>query len=158
MAPQPKSVGHDSLAETWNVLGGSRLLGRSLSSPLVPHDLIYEGLPVRAVLHLVRSIRTLGRDPLLLDALGISRRTLGRWHTAPGNRRLSRAQGGRAWVLATTLVQASAVFGGQDNAEQWLRQPVASLSGRRPLELLTTPMGARLVTDHLVRLEYCVYT
>jgi putative toxin-antitoxin system antitoxin component (TIGR02293 family) len=100
----------------------------------------------------------LDSDPLLPCALGISRRTLERWRNAPGGMPLNREQSSRAWVLAKKMVQAIGVLGSQNEAEEWLRRPVPGLSGRRPIELVTTPMGVKLVADHLVRVEYGVYT
>lgn len=113
---------------------------------------------MRAVLHLIRSLRLLGADPSLPLALGVSVRTMHRWQTAPVPRRLSRAQGERIWVFAETLARAAAVLGSQRNAEDWLRSSIPGLSGRSPIELLATPLGAKLVTDHIARIEHGVYT
>jgi putative toxin-antitoxin system antitoxin component (TIGR02293 family) len=50
------------------------------------------------------------------------------------------------------------VLGSQDEAEQWLRRPAIGLEQKRPIELLTTPAGVKLVEEYLGRLEYDVYT
>ena len=158
MAACPKTVGIDLLHRTQAMLGGAKLLGCSISSAYEVHDLIVRGLPLRAVRHLARSLGGRGGDPSLPSALGISRRTFKRWQDAPGATRLSVAQSGRIWVLAETLALAIGVLGSQDDAVAWLWRPVASFDGRRPVELLATPMGAKLVADHLHRLEHGVYT
>ncbi len=140
------------------MLGGARVIKCRLLDPYEAHDLILAGLPVGAVLHLIRSLDLLGNDPSLLPALGVSARTMRRWKEVPVSRRLSRPQSERIWVLAETLVRAAGVLGSQRNAETWLGSPLSSLNGRRPIELLGTPLGVKLVTDHILRIEHGVYT
>ena len=76
----------------------------------------------------------------------------------PATRRLSQEQSERIWVLAATLICAAAVLGSKREAERWLGRPITALSGRRPIELLATSLGKKLVTDHVLRMEYGVYT
>jgi putative toxin-antitoxin system antitoxin component (TIGR02293 family) len=59
--------------------------------------------------------------------------------------------------FAEILAKATTVFGSQDEAEQWLERPAIGLDQRRPLDLLATPAGVKLVDDHLERLEHGVY-
>ena len=59
---------------------------------------------------------------------------------------------------AEILAKAAEVFGTQDEAEQWLERAAPGLDGRRPLDLLATPVGVELVKDLLERLDYGVYT
>jgi putative toxin-antitoxin system antitoxin component (TIGR02293 family) len=46
------------------------------------------------------------------------------------------------------------VFGSQYEAEEWLKRPAIGLDQWRPVDLLTTPAGVKLVDDYLGRLEY----
>jgi putative toxin-antitoxin system antitoxin component (TIGR02293 family) len=55
------------------------------------------------------------------------------------------------------LTKATAVFGTQDEAEQWFERPAIGLNQKRPIDLLTTPAGVKIVEDHLERLAYGVY-
>ena len=64
----------------------------------------------------------------------------------------------RVWRFAEILAQATRVFGSQVEAERWLSHPAIGLEGRKPIELLTTHPGARLVAQYLTRIEYGVYT
>jgi putative toxin-antitoxin system antitoxin component (TIGR02293 family) len=57
-----------------------------------------------------------------------------------------------------TLVRATAVFGSQQEAERWLEQPAIGLDQRRPIDLLATQAGAKIVEDFLTRVEFGVYT
>lgn len=152
------SVGRDIFQRTVAMLGGAKAIRCRLSDPYEAHDLFLAGLPVGAALHLIRSLGVLGNDPSLLPVLGVSGRTLRRWQEARVSRRLSRAQSEQFWVLAETLILAAGVLGSQCDAEKWLGSPIPSLNGRRPIDLLATSFGAKLVTDHILRIEHGVYT
>jgi putative toxin-antitoxin system antitoxin component (TIGR02293 family) len=55
---------------------------------------------------------------------------------------------------AEILAKATRVLGSQYEAEEWLKRPAIGLDKRRPVDLLTTPAGVKLVDDYLGRLEY----
>ena len=59
---------------------------------------------------------------------------------------------------AEILTRATTLFGSQAAATQWLEQPAIGLDQRRPIDLMTTPSGLKLVEDFLGRIEYGVYT
>jgi len=71
--------------------------------------------------------------------------------------RLSRKQTGRTGKFAEILAMATAVFGSRQEAEQWLERPAIGLNQRRPIDLLATPAGAKIVEDFLTRVEFDVY-
>jgi putative toxin-antitoxin system antitoxin component (TIGR02293 family) len=58
----------------------------------------------------------------------------------------------------TILARVTRVLGSQEEVEQWLGRPAIGLNRQRPIDLLTTPAGAKLVETYLGRLEYGVYT
>lgn len=62
-------------------------------------------------------------------------------------------------LLRTRQVFAHArrVFDDDTDARRWLSAPNDALSGERPLALLHTDAGVRLVDDVLTRLEFGVY-
>jgi putative toxin-antitoxin system antitoxin component (TIGR02293 family) len=66
-------------------------------------------------------------------------------------------QTARARKFAEIRARASSVFGSRTAAEQWLAQPATGLEQRRPIDLLTTPAGVKLVEDFLGRIEYGAY-
>lgn len=70
---------------------------------------------------------------------------------------LNPEQSGRTWKFAENLAKAIAVLGSQDEAEQWLVRPAMGLEQRRPIDLLATPAGVKLVEEFLERLDYGVY-
>jgi putative toxin-antitoxin system antitoxin component (TIGR02293 family) len=138
------------------LLGGARLLKRRLASPLDAHKLLLDGLPGRALRHLVDNLTVLDVDASLEKAIGMSLRTYQRRKAAPASP-LNPEQSGRAWKFAEILSSATEVFGSQEEAEQWLGRPAIGLDRQRPIDLLATPAGIALVEDHLNRIRYGVY-
>lgn len=138
------------------LLGGTAVFGRSLGTgPLDAHFLIEAGIPNRAIDHLAHSLKVMGQESIE-QAIGISSRTLQRKEKKP-RELLSHEQAGRAWQFAELLAKATVVFGVQDEAEQWFERPAIGLNQKRPIDLLTTPAGVKVVEDHLERLAYGVY-
>ena len=140
-----------------DLLGGSQALLSREASALDVHERLLHGLSGAALRHLVTRLPML-RDPALLEpAVGMSLRTYHRHMEAPA-KPLSREQSGRIWKFAEILAKAIEVLGSQDEAEQWLVRPAMGLDARRPIDLLATPVGMKLVEDFLHRLEYGVYS
>jgi putative toxin-antitoxin system antitoxin component (TIGR02293 family) len=140
------------------LLGGARILRNPPANSLEAHEMLSHGLPGRALDHLLRALLVMRvGDGALEHALGLSLRTLQRHRSAP-SRTLGTEQGGRIWKFAEILAKATKVFGDQTEAEQWLGRPAVGLNQNRPIDLLSTPAGAKLVEDFLERLEYGVYT
>ena len=90
-------------------------------------------------------------------ALGISSRTFQRRKDAR-TKRLSLEQSGRVWELAEILARATCVLGSRQEAEAWLLRPAIALEQRRPLDLLPTSEGRRMVEELLERMEYGIDT
>ena len=139
------------------LLGGHRVLKRQPRNRLDIHELIMGGLPAEALDHLVKGIAFLRQPASMEKALGISLRTFQRRKDAPA-RPLSLEQSGRVWEFAEILSRATAVLGTRSEAEAWMLRPASALEQRRPLDLVATPEGRRMVTEVLERMEYGVYT
>ncbi|MGO6678599.1 antitoxin Xre/MbcA/ParS toxin-binding domain-containing protein [Rhizobium leguminosarum] len=150
------AAGGGELQKIEALLGGSRILSRSLTNALDAHELLLHGLPATALDHLVGTLVVLGKNESLEKAVGMSLRTWQRRKETP-SKPLSQEQSGRAWKFAEILAKATDIFGSQAEAEQWLERPAVGLEQRRPIDLLGTPAGVELVEDHLDRLEYGVY-
>lgn len=131
-------------------------LRRKLRSPIDVHEALVHGLPSAALTHLIGRLATI-HSASLEKAVGMSVRTVQRRKGAPA-KPLSQEQSGRTWKFAEILAKATAVLGSQDDAEQWLERPAIGLDQRRPIDLLATPTGTRIVEDYLERLEFGVYT
>jgi len=138
------------------LLGGPRILRHTVTNPLDAHEMLLEGLPGRALTHLLDSLLVIRKTASLEKAVGMSLRTFQRRKDAP-TKPLNQEQSGRTWKFAEILAKATAVFGSQQEAEQWLERPAIGLDQRRPIDLLATPAGVEIVEDFLTRLKYGVY-
>lgn len=144
------------MREVVDLLGGRHILGATIESELEAHELLHRGLPRASLGSLIERLNLIEVGEAS-EALGMSVRTFQRHKSTP-IAPLDVLQSGRTWKFAEILAKATRVLGSQDEAEQWLRRPAIGLEQRRPLDLLTTPAGVKLVEDYLGRLEYDVYT
>ena len=146
------------VGRTAELLGGRSTLRRRVRSRLEAHDLLRDGLPGHALKHLVTKVGLLGAQHGGLEkAVGVSLRTYQRRKEAL-DKPLSLEQSGRTWKFAEILGRATDLFGSQAEAERWLEQPALALDQRKPIDLLSTPAGVETIEEHLMRLEYGVYT
>lgn len=136
------------------MLGVGRNLRRGMGSAVAVHEALHAGLPRRALLKAIQS----GGIPVaeLLPVFGISTRTYMRLRAEP-EKLLDTEQSGRVWQFAALLAKVEDVFGSSERAVDWLLRPAMALENRRPIELLTTPVGVHLVDDVIERMRYGVY-
>ena len=159
MAPLPKTSGTESthLQETVRLLGGSHTVRHPVKTPLDVHEVLARGLPAAALQRLVANLVVINSPASLEQAIGMSVRTIQRRKKGGAKKPLSTEQSGRTWKFAEILAKATAVLGSQQEAEQWLERPAIGLDQRRPIDLLATPAGAKIVEDFLGRVEFGVY-
>jgi putative toxin-antitoxin system antitoxin component (TIGR02293 family) len=135
-------------------LGGRKVLGKAIRKPDDLARLVRHGLPVAAVIAFAERLH-LGTS-VLGQKLGIPQRTL--------TRRLSQAslltpaESDRTVRMARVFTHAVEMIGDQEKAIAWLSTPNRALGGERPLDLLDTDTGARMVEDVLGRIAYGVYS
>lgn len=136
-------------------LGGTALLKRKVRSRLDVHEVLERGIPSSAFNFLLSRVKVLGPEAVR-KAVGLSVRTVQRRNQTP-QKPLSPEQSGRAWKFAELLAQATDVLGSQESAEQWLNTPAMALDQRRPIELLSTSVGAEMVERLLFQIDHGVY-
>jgi putative toxin-antitoxin system antitoxin component (TIGR02293 family) len=119
------------------------------------HEIIMGGLPLIVMDNLVAS-SNLDRGEVL-EALGISARTLQRYSKERKDKPLDEEHSDRAWRYAALLAQATRLLGTRDAAEEWFNTPAMSLEYKRPIELMSTSVGAQSVERLLGQIEYGVY-
>jgi putative toxin-antitoxin system antitoxin component (TIGR02293 family) len=153
---QPAVTEATELQQVAALLGGARILRHKLTNPLDTHEMLLHGLPGSALRHLVDHLQVLRKTTSLEKAVGMSLRTFQRRKDAP-KKPLSPDQSSRTWKFAEILAKATAAFGSQQEAEQWLERPAIGLDQRRPIDLLATQAGVEIVEDFLTRLKYGVY-
>ena len=140
-------------------LGGPSVVrinpGNRLNSPLDVHQMLVQGLPKRSLTFFLRQLPNI-EDASVYSALGMSGRTVQRQRAS--NKPLDPARSSRLWKFADVLAVATKVFGAKEAAEEWLTTSAVGLNGERPIDLMTTPVGAEAVSDLLGRMEYGVYS
>jgi putative toxin-antitoxin system antitoxin component (TIGR02293 family) len=135
------------------MLGVVRLFKGNAGSAVAVHEALHAGLPRRALL---RAIPDGMPVPSLLPVFGISLRTFMRLKNDP-DKLLDAEQSGRVWQFAELFANAEEVLGSHQRAVDWMMTPAMALENRRPIDLLTTPVGAQLVDDVIERMRYGVY-
>lgn len=159
-APKRSAAGssEQTVVYSWSYLnlGGKKFSQHAPTSQSEVHAAIVKGVRYGSLLHLVDSIKWLDETDIA-KVLGVSPRTLRRKNETP-DKAMPPDLASKAWLLSETLSKATEIFGGKDEAEQWMAAPAIGLDNRRPIELLQTLQGAALVDDFLTRLEYGVYS
>jgi putative toxin-antitoxin system antitoxin component (TIGR02293 family) len=130
-------------------LGGKRLLGVEVRSEADFLKVLERGVPIKALVELTRQ-EALSPDDV--DRLIIPRRTLA--HRKAKSQPLNRAESERAVRVASVTALAEETFANREKAQTWLRRPTAPLGGRRPIDLLDSEPGARVVEQLLYRIGH----
>ncbi len=140
--------------EIADVLGGRKVLGKTIKNPDDLAQLVRTGLPAGSISALAERLH-LGNGALATK-LGIPQRTLTR--RLSHGMLLTSAESDRTVRMARVYSSAVEMIGDRDKAIQWLGTPNRALGGDRPLDLLDTDTGARMVEDILGRIAYGVYS
>jgi putative toxin-antitoxin system antitoxin component (TIGR02293 family) len=135
------------------ILGVAKLLRGSAGSAVAAHEAVHAGLPRRA---LFRAMPGGMPVPRLLAVFGISVRTFMRLKSEP-DKLLDAQQSGRVWQFAELFAKTEDVFRSEARAVEWMLAPAMALENRRPIDLLTTPVGMQLVDDVVDRMRHGVY-
>jgi putative toxin-antitoxin system antitoxin component (TIGR02293 family) len=134
-------------------LGGRKALGRTVRSELDLADAIHEGLAIGALEHVLEAEDL---EPVEAYALIGSRRTLLR--KKQEGRDLSPGESDRLARVVRVIARTEEALGDRERAHRWLRSENRALGGRRPIDLLDSDTGARMVERVLGRLEHGVYS
>lgn len=131
-----------------DMVGGQAVIGRPITTSRDLIDAVRNGLPVRAIEHLIES----GRMTLAeVDLAVLPRKTL-------SHRRkigtLTTEQSDRLIRTARVIAEAEETFGSQEKAGKWLRRPTTALGGEKPIALLDTSEGASQVEALLGRIAH----
>lgn len=145
------------LGQVVGLLGGEKTMRTKVRNAMDAHELLLEGLPADALLHLVSSVAFLAQGDALKMAIGLSLRTLQRHKAGNAPALLSVEQGSRTWRFAEIFAHATDVMGSEAAAEAWMKRPAIGLENRRPINLLATSAGCEAVDEYLTRLEYGVH-
>jgi putative toxin-antitoxin system antitoxin component (TIGR02293 family) len=134
-------------------LGGAKVLKREIRSDLDLAEAIHEGLSYQALEHVLTSDDL---EPTEAYALVGSRRTLMR--KKKECTKLSPAESDRLARVVRIIARAEEALGDREKARRWLRKANRALGGKRPLDLLDSDAGTRMVERTLGRIEHGVYS
>lgn len=134
-------------------LGGEDVLRKTVRSDLELADLIHDGFPVASV-DAVLASGLLHPDELY--ELVVPRRTLAHRKEKQGT--LSPDQSDRLARVVRMLTRAEEALGDRAKATRWMRKGNRALGGRRPIDLLESDAGSRMVERVLGRIEHGVYS
>lgn len=141
---------HSLATEAAERLGGAKALGREVRSDADLADAVEAGLPTASLLALSQG----GVTDQEIAALVIKGRTLS--HRCASGERLTVDESDRAARLARTLALADRTFANPAKASRWMHRELRVLRGRRPIDLVGTQAGTRVVEDELARIAWGV--
>jgi putative toxin-antitoxin system antitoxin component (TIGR02293 family) len=130
-------------------LGGRDVLKRVVESDFDLVEAIEGGLPTAAVESVVRD-GTFSTSEIY--ELVLPRRTL--THRKEKGQPLTPEESDRLTRAVRLAARAEEAIGNAEKAARWLRKSNRALLGKRPLDLLESDVGARMVERVLGRIEY----
>jgi putative toxin-antitoxin system antitoxin component (TIGR02293 family) len=148
MSPAKSHVG-SRLRLAVQRLGGKKLLGVEVRSEADLVKVVEQGVPLGALAELARQEALSPED---VDRLIIPRRTLA--HRKAEAQSLNRVESERAVRVASLTALAEETFANRVKAQAWLRRPTTALGGRRPIDLLDSEPGGRVVEQLLYRISH----
>jgi putative toxin-antitoxin system antitoxin component (TIGR02293 family) len=125
-------------------LGGAEVLNREIGSEAELAEIVRGGFAYGVLDHVIQSNDL---KPSEVYALIGTRRTLMRKKRE--GTRLSPSESGRLARIVATIDRAEAALGDRDVTRRWLRKPNRALAGKRPIDLLGSDAGTRMV-EHIV--------
>jgi putative toxin-antitoxin system antitoxin component (TIGR02293 family) len=138
-----------SLVETvFRKLGGRDVLGERITSEADLARLVHRRIPLRALIYVKRS--------------GFSEQEIGRFivpertqrHRKAKRQPLTVEESDRVVRLMRIQALTEDVFGDAEKANRWLRENLAILDGKPPLEVARTESGARVVEQVLAKIDW----
>ena len=129
-------------------LGGSASLGRRVLSDADMASAVELGFSVDAI----DALRETGVTDGEIGNLIIKPRTLS--HRRAKRSRLTVEESDRAARVARIVALAGRTFASRDKAYVWLHRELSALDGRRPMDLIRTHAGARIVEDLLTGIAW----
>ncbi len=133
-----------------DLLGGTKVLGRSIKTDMALADAITRGLPEQSLEHVQSMMRLTNAE--IGELLGISEKTVSRLRRSRKST-LSAVASDRLYRLARIIAAAKELTPRDEVIAQWLREPQVGLYGRVPLEMIRTEIGALEVEDELGRIR-----
>ena len=129
-------------------LGGRATLGEAVTSEADLARLVHR----RFALKVLASVKRFGFTDREIEQFVIPART--QRHRRAKRERLTIEESDRLVRLTRLQAVAEDVLGDADKANRWLRERLAILDGKRPLDLAETESGARVVEQILAKIDW----
>lgn len=134
------------------LLGGKRAIGKQVERELDFDAEIRKGFQSRVFVCFKENTRF--SNSVMSRVLGVSPRTIDRFHVVKAGERIKPAVSDRLYRAAKVVALAEEVFGSLIEAIEWLSVEQIGLGNRCPIELLETDAGTREVEEELQRIEH----
>jgi putative toxin-antitoxin system antitoxin component (TIGR02293 family) len=135
------------------ILGGKDFLPMEPSSAMEYITASWKGIPKLSLENLSKILSIPMKDIAVL--LNVSYKTIGR----KGRKDLLDPLGSSLSIeMANIAAKGISVFEDSEKFKRWLQKENRALGSKRPIDLLNTPTGIKLVHQVLERLEEGVYT
>jgi len=139
---------------TWQLLGGKHFLKQKPLTLLDLFEAVRRGVPKRSV-DLLADVMMLPMTSMA-PLLNLSYKTLIRKQQTE---LLDAVVSSHTYEMATTIAKGLELFGSdEEKLNRWLRKENRALKGHKPIDLLGTPTGIKLVNQLLGRIEEGVYS
>jgi putative toxin-antitoxin system antitoxin component (TIGR02293 family) len=135
------------------ILGGKLFLPKAPVSTIDYVLASWKGIPKQSLLNLSDILDIPMKDIAVM--LNVSYKTLGRKSKKD---LLNPLESSLSIELATVTAKGLFVFEDAEKFSRWLQKENRALSGKKPIQLLNTPTGIKLVSQILERIEQGVYT
>lgn len=138
---------------TWAILGGKKFMPEE---PVSSFDFLaaaIHGITKESVMNLADLMDVPMKDMAVL--LNVSYKTLGRKRRTDS---LDSLVSSLSIEIANTLANGLALFEDAAAMNRWLQKENRALNGKKPIELMSSPTGIKLVNSVLIRMEEGVYT
>ena len=130
------------------ILGGRKAIGAAVDTDADMTKAVELGFSVGTL----DALKEYGVTDKEISYLIIKPRTLS--HRKAGNGRLTVEESDRAARVARVMALAERTFANRGKAHLWLHKSLASLDDRRPIDLIQTTTGTRLVEDILAKIAW----
>ena len=135
--------------DTGNVLGGQRVLGKTVTSLLELNDAVERGLPKATLRIVVQRV-----FPDASDQRAMMHRIVPEATYKRRRERLSPAESERTERLARVVAIAEEVWQDRDQARRFLTTPHPEIGGKTPVDAALTELGARQAEEVMARIVY----
>lgn len=136
------------------LLGGKEVVGMPIQSEFDMIALSNEGITKISVESLV-SYLGISKKAFAESILDTSIKTIERKQDTD---RLGKQISSMVIEIAKVIEHALAVFEDEEKVKRWLNSPIRALRYQKPIELLDTSIGIKMVDNILGRIEWGVYS